>query len=124
MKKIIDFKSLPRNTPQPEVVAILGAQPNEHVEFHCREHSVHINGHMYIVVAQDDGRLFMCGLANKLIEQTIPKESALHIPMGWVLNPSQFNGRLTCLHDACPVHPYAKKGSKVGHAVPRKKLGA
>jgi len=96
------------NNPRTEVTIIKKAD-NEIVEFHRREHALYINRVEYRVVMQDDGRIFMCGIANSVIEQEIRKDSVLHIPTGWIKNPEQYHKGINCCHKACPVHGTGRK---------------
>ncbi len=112
------------DNPRTEVT-IIDAK-NDRVDFHSREHALYINGVEYRVAMQDDGRIYMCGIANNVIENNLRKDSVLHIPTGWIKNPEQYHKGINCCHSTCPMHGTGRK--KLGKKLPaspasRKKLG-
>ena len=121
--------ALRMDDPRKEVT-ILPKSRNDHVDNHCREHRLFINQVEYRVAIQDDGRIYMHGIANRAIKLELRKDSVLHVPSGWIKNPEQYHKGISCVHDSCPVHGNGRK--KLGKKPinfepispkPRKKLG-
>jgi len=102
------------DNPRTEVT-IIDAK-NDRVDFHSREHALYINGVEYRVAMQDDGRIYMCGIANNVIENNLRKDSVLHIPTGWIKNPEQYHKGINCCHSTCPMHGTGRK--KLGKQAP------
>ena len=95
--------ALRMDDPRKEVT-ILPKSINDHVDNHCREHRLFINQVEYRVAIQDDGRIYMYGIANRAIRLELREGSVLRVPSGWIKNPEQYHKGISCIHDSCPVH--------------------
>ena len=115
--------------PRKEVT-IIPKSGKDRVDTHCREHRLFINQVEYRVSIQDDGRIYMHGIANRAIRLELREGSVLHVPSGWIKNPEQYHKGISCVHDSCPVHgtgrtiDFANKPANSPKPRLKKKLGS
>jgi len=115
------------DNPRKEVT-IIPKSEKDRVDIHCREHRLYINEVDYRVSIQDDGRIYMHGIANRAVRLELRKaDSDLHVPSGWIKNPEQYHKGISCIHDSCPVHGTGRTidfaNKPADSPQPRKKLG-